>query len=151
MATKELLEMLNKIVARELQFSIQYRWQQLMVKGVEGAAVENIFRQIATEAMDNAEALAERLVYSAGVLPVNFDAVHVGHGLDDMLKENIQYEEEAINLLKQAMQMASKEGDFTTHRILEDVLCSEEKHLDKVSKLLVGMTKPFTQLKLDTE
>jgi len=151
MASKELLEMLNKIVAREIQFSIQYRWQQIMVKGIEGAAVETLFKQIAIEALENTEVLAERLVYSAGVLPVNFEAVHVGHGLDDMLKENIQYEEEAINLLKQAMQIASKEGDFTTRRTLEDVLCNEEKHLDKVSKLLVGMTKPFTQLKLDSE
>ncbi len=51
--------MLNKIVAREIQFSIQYKWQQLTVKGVEGAAVENIFRQMATKAAENAEVLGE--------------------------------------------------------------------------------------------
>jgi bacterioferritin len=143
--------MLNKAVAHELQSSIQYMWQHLIVKGVEGAAVENIFRKIAIEAAKNTEVLAERLVYLAGVLPVSFDPVHVEPGLDDMLKENIQHEEETINLLKQAIQMASKEGDYTTRKILEDVLADEEKHLDKVSKLLVGMTKPFTQLKLDSE
>jgi len=149
-ASKELLDMLNKGVARELQFSIQYMWQRLMVKGIEGAAVENIFRRMAVESAKNAEMLGERLVFLAGVLPVTVDSVHVGHSLDDMLKENIQNEEEIIDLFKQAIQMASKEGDYTTCRILEDVLCAEEKHLDKVSKLLVGMTKPFTQLKLDS-
>jgi len=34
--------------------------------------------------------------------------------------------------------------------LLEEVLSNEEEHLDKFSKLLVGMTKPFTQLKLDS-
>lgn len=149
--SKELLDMLNKVVTREVQFSIQYMWQRLMVKGVEGAAVESIFRQMAVESGANAELLGERLVYIAGVLPVTFDSVHVGHTLDDMLKENIQNSEETIDLLKQAIQSADKEGDFTTRRILEAVLAVDEKHLDRVSKLLVGMTKPFTQLKLDSE
>jgi bacterioferritin len=48
-------------------------------------------------------------------------------------------------LYKQAIQVASKEGDFTTRRLLEDILNDEEKHLDTFSKLLVGMTSPFTQ------
>jgi bacterioferritin len=148
--SKEMLDMLNKLVARELQFSIQYRWQQIMMKGVEGATVEKVFREMAIENIENATKLAERLVYLAGVLPSTFDATHVAHGLDDMLKENVQFEEEIIDMLKQAIQMATKEFDYTTRRLLEDVLMVEEKHLDKISKLLVGMTKPFTQLKLDS-
>lgn len=150
-SSKELLDMLNKLVARELQGSIQYMWQKLMVKGIEGATVEKIFRQMAMEKGKNIELLAERLVYLAGVLPVTHEPVHVGHTLDDMLKENIQESEETIDLCKQAIQLATREGDYTTRRKLEDVLIVEEKHLDKVSKLLVGMTKPFTQLKLDSE
>ena len=62
-----------------------------------------------------------------------------------MLTEDVQTEEAAINLYKQAIQAASKDGDFTTRRLLEDILSDEEKHLDTFSKLLVGMTSPFTQ------
>jgi bacterioferritin len=57
----------------------------------------------------------------------------------------VQAEEEAINLYKEAALVASKEGDFTTRRLLEEILSNEEEHLDKFSKLLVGMTSPFTQ------
>ena len=146
MATKELLEMLNKGIARELQVSIQYMWQHVMAKGIEGATVEPIFRQIAITEMKHAEILAERLVFLDGVPTLTSDPVHIGHSLEEMLKENVQAEEEAISLYKQAMQLASKEGDFTTRRILEDILINEEEHLDKFSKLLVGMTSPFTQL-----
>jgi len=149
--SKELLDMLSKVVARELQMSIQCMWQHITVKGIEGATVEIILRQMAIEEMKSAEALAKRLVYLAGVPPVTFDPVHVGHGLDDMLKENIQMEEEVTNLIRQSIQLAGKEGDFTTRRLLEEVLSNEEEHLDKFSKLLVGMTKPFTQLKLDSD
>ena len=146
MTTKELLEILNKGIARELQVSIQYMWQHIVAKGVEGAVVENTFRHIAITEMKHAEILAERLVFLDGVPTLTSDPVHIGHSLEEMLKENVQAEEEAISLYKQAMQLASKEGDLTTHRILEDILINEEEHLDKFSKLLVGMTSPFTQL-----
>jgi bacterioferritin len=145
-ASKELLDMLNKGISRELQGSIQFMWQHVMAKGIEGAVVENMFREIAITKMRHAEALAERLAFLAGVPTVTPDPVHVGHSLDEMLKENIQGEEETIDLYKQTIQMAAKEGDYTTRRLLEEILSSEEGHLDKFSKLLVGMTKPFTQL-----
>ena len=138
--------MLNKGIARELQVSIQYMWQHIMAKGIEGAVVEDTFRQIAITEMKHAEKLAERLVFLNGVPTLTPDPVHIGHSLEEMLKENVQAEEEAISLYKQTMQLASKEGDFTTRRILEDILINEEEHLDKFSKLLVGMTSPFTQL-----
>ncbi len=146
MASKELLEMLNKGIAHELRLSIQFMWQHVMVRGIEGVVVEGIFRDIAIEEMKHAEVLAERLAFLAGVPTVTAEPVHVGHSLDEMLKENVQVEEEAISLYKQTIQLASNEGDYTTRRMLEKILSSEEEHLDRFSKLLVGMTKPFTQL-----
>ena len=50
-----------------------------------------------------------------------------------------------VTLYNQAIQLARKEGDFATARLLEELLTEEEKHLDKIAKLLVGMSSPFTQ------
>lgn len=144
--SKELHAMLNKAITHELQLSIQFMWQHLMVVGVEGAVVENILRQAAIEEMKNAEALAKRLVYLDGVPAVTPSEVHVGHSLEDTLKENVQVEEEGINMINQAIQLASKEGDYATRRMLEEILSNKEEHLDKFSKLVVGMTRPFTQV-----
>jgi bacterioferritin len=144
-ASKKLLELLNKGIARELRVSIQYMWQHVLAKGIEGAILENLFREIAIAEMKHAEDLAERLAFLNGVPTTSHEPVHIGHSLDDMLKENVQAEEEAIRLYKEAIQVASKEGDFTTRRLLEEILSQEEKHLDTFSKLLVGMTSPFTQ------
>ena len=145
MESKQLLEMLTKTIALELNLSIKYMWQRILAKGVEGAVVENLFRDIASTKMKHAEALAERLAFLDGVPPSNIEPVHVGLTFVEMLKEDEQAEEEVISLYKQAIQVAAKEGDFGTKRLLEDILITEEKNLDKFSKLLVGMTSPFTQ------
>ena len=145
MVSQKLLELLNKGIAAELQVSIQYMWQHVQVTGIDGAVVNGIFRQIAIVEMKHAEKLAERLNYLNSVPTTKPDPIFVGGSLIEMLKQNEQNEEEAIQLYKHAIQVASQEGDYTTRRLLEDILSEEENHIDIFGKLLVGMTSPFTQ------
>ena len=145
MVSEKLLELLNKGIARELQVSIQYMWQHIQVTGIDGAVAEPVFKEIAIAEMKHAEALAERLAYLNGVPSTKPDPIFVGGSLIEMLKQDEQNEEEAIQLYKHAIQVAGEEGDFTTRRLLEDILSEEEKHIDSFGKLLVGMTNPFTQ------
>jgi bacterioferritin len=145
MASQKLLDLLNKGIARELQVSIQYMWQHVQVTGMDGAVVEDVFRKTAIVEMKHAERLAERLDYLNGVPTTKPDPIFVGGSLIEMLKQDEQNEEEAINLYKQAIQVASEEGDYTTRRLLEEILAEEETHINTFGKLLVGMTEPFTQ------
>jgi bacterioferritin len=145
LASDKLLELLNKGIARELQVSVQYMWQHVLARGIEGSVAENIFREIAIAEMKHAEELAERLSYLNGIPTVTPNSISVGTSLVEMLKLNVQAEEEAISLYKQTIKVANEEDDITTMRLLEDILSHEEKHLDKFSKLLVGLTSPFTQ------
>jgi bacterioferritin len=145
MASQKLMELLNKGIARELQVSIQYMWQHVQVTGMDGAVVEDVFRKTAIVEMKHAERLAERLDYLNGVPTTKPDPIFVGGSLIEMLKQDEQNEEEAINLYKQAIQVASEEGDYTTRRLLEEILAEEENHINTFGKLLVGMTEPFTQ------
>jgi len=121
-------------------------WQHVQVTGMDGAVVEDIFRKTAIAEMKHAERLAERLDYLNGVPTTKPDPIFVGGSLIEMLKQDEQNEEEAINLYKQAIQVAAEEGDYTTRRLLEDILAEEENHINTFGKLLVGMTEPFTQL-----
>ena len=145
MVSQKLLDFLNKGIARELQVSIQYMWQHVQVTGTDGAIIEDIFRKIAIAEMRHAERLAERLDYLNGVPTTKPDPIFVRGSLIEMLKQDEQNEEEAINLYKQAIQVAAAEGDYTTRRLLEDILAEEETHINTFGKLLVGMTEPFTQ------
>jgi bacterioferritin len=145
LASQKLLEYLNKGIARELQVSIQYMWQHVQVTGTDGVIVEDIFRKIAIAEMKHAELLAERLDYLNGVATIQPDPIFVRGSLIEMLKQNEQDEEKAITLYKKAIQVAADEGDYTTRRMLEEILAEEETHINTFGKLLVGMTEPFTQ------
>ena len=142
---EKLLEFLNKAIARELQVSIQYMWQHVQVTSIDGAVVEDIFRNIAIAEMKHAERLAERLDYLNGVPTTKPDPIFVGGSLIEMLKQDEQDEEDSIELYKEAIQVAAEEGDYTTRRLLEEILADEETHINTFGKLLVGMTEPFTQ------
>jgi len=145
LVSEKLLEFLNKAIARELQVSIQYMWQHIQVTGMDGAVVEGVFRKTAIAEMKHAEQIAERLDYLNGVATTKPDPIFVGGSLIEMLKQDEQDEEEAITLYKQAIQIAAGDGDYTTRRLLEDILAEEENHINARGKLLVGMTEPFTK------
>ncbi len=145
MVSNQLIDFLNKAIARELQVSIQYMWQHVQVTGTEGAIVEDIFRKTAIAEMKHAERLAERLDYLNGVPTTAPEPIFVGGSLIEMLRQDEQDEEAAIEIYKEATQLAAKEGDYTTRRLLEEILADEETHINTFGKLLVGMTEPFTQ------
>jgi bacterioferritin len=145
MSSKALLNMLTEGISIELHISMKYMWQHILVKGLEGLSVGKVFREIAITEMKHAEDLTKRLALLNGVPPNGFDPVHPGLTLEEMLKEDEQLEERLVTLYKQAIHLANKEGDFATRGLLEKILIDEEKHSDAISKLLVGMTSPFTQ------
>jgi bacterioferritin len=145
LVSNQLLDFLNKAIARELQVSIQYMWQHVQVTGTDGAIVEDIFRKTAIAEMKHAERLAEQLDYLNGVPTTAPEPIFVGGSLIEMLTQNQHDEEAAIEIYKEAIQLAAKEGDYTTRRLLEEILADEETHINTFGKLLVGMTEPFTQ------
>jgi bacterioferritin len=145
LVSEKITDFLNRAISQELQVSIQYMWQHVQVTGIEGSFVEDIFRKTAITEMKHAERLAERLDYLNGVATTKPDPVFVGGSLIEMLKQDEKDEEAAIEFYKEAIQTAAHEGDYTTRRMLEEILAEEENHINTFGKLLVGMTEPFTQ------
>ena len=147
MASKKLLELMNKGIARELQVAIQYMWQHVLVTGIKSLVVEEVFKEIAITEMKHAEEIAERLAYLGGTPTVKPDPIVVGSNLEEMLRLDEKAEEEAIILYKQTIKVANDENDSTTRRLFEKILAEEEEHIDTFSKLLVGMV-PLTDPEL---
>jgi len=136
MASKELLDMLNTGIAREIQVSIQYMWQHVLWKGVKGYAVKDEFKNIAITEMKHAEEIAERLAYLGGTPTTKPDPVFIGESLKEMLEADKKAEEGAIALYKKTIELARKEGDITTAKLFEKILQDEEEHHDTFSGLL---------------
>lgn len=130
MASKQLLDELNKAIARELGVTVQYMWHHVMAKGLESPAVKDVFRTIAIEEMKHAEKIAERLFYLGGTPTTKPTPIKVGGTLKAMLQDDLTAEEEAIIMYRQIIKMADKEGDSTTRLLFEEILSEEEEHAD---------------------
>lgn len=136
MASKDMLDMLNRAIAREMQVTVQYMWQHVMWKGIKGFAVKDELKSIAITEMKHAEEIAERLVYLGGTPTTKPDPIFVGGSMQEMLERDKSDEEGAIEMYKQIIEMAKKEGDETTKRMFQRILADEEEHHDTFSGLL---------------
>jgi bacterioferritin len=135
-ASKELLDLLNQGIAREVQVAVQYMWQHVQWGGVKGYAVKDAFRSIAIEEMKHAEMIAERLFYLGGTPTTKPTPIFVGATLKEMIEQDAKDEVNAITLYKKIIELAHKEGDDTTNRLFRQILQDEEGHHDTFISLL---------------
>ncbi len=138
MASKKLLEKLNDAIAREMQVSIQYMWQHIMIRGINAQAIGPVFRLTAIAEMMHAELIAERLDYLGGVPTTKPTPINIGKTAKDMLTIDKKAEEEAIAMYKGIIKLAEKEDDYTTKKLFEQILADEENHHNTFSTLLEG-------------
>jgi len=138
-ASPRLAELMNKAIARELQVSIQYMWQHVLWRGVQGYAVKDEFKKISIQEMKHAEQIAERLFY-LGVKPTTKPwPIIIGETLKEMIELDVKAEEEAVDLYREIIAVAKEEGDETTNHLFRDILAEEEEHHDLFTSLLEGM------------
>jgi bacterioferritin len=136
LASKELLAMMNKAIAMEMQVAIQYMWQHVQWSGVKHFAVKDELESIAVEEMKHAESIAERLFYLGEKPTTKPTPIFVGDSLKEMIEQNKKDEEGAIKLYNEILDKAWKEGDHTTHRLFRQILSDEEDHHDTFVSLL---------------
>ena len=139
MPSKELLELLNKAIAREMQVAIQYMWQHVQWSGVPGFAVKDELKSIAVTEMKHAEAIAERLFYLGEKPTTKPEPIFIGETLKDMITQDAKDEAGAIELYKKIVALSEKEGDVTTNELFRKILADEEDHHDTFTTLLEGM------------
>jgi len=136
MASKKLMDMLNGAIAREIQVSIQYMWQHVQWIGVKGYATRDAFESIAKQEMKHAESIAERLFYLGEIPTTKPDPINVGKSLREMVAQDVKDEKKAIDMYKEIIAMAQKEGDVTTAFLFMEILKDEEDHHDTFTTLL---------------
>ena len=135
-ASSKLTDMLNKAIAREIQVSVQYMWQHIMAKGLESAAIAEVFEDVAVAEMKHAEKIAERLFYFDVIPTTKPDPIVVESSIKAMLEADAQAEVEAIELYKEIIKLAGIENDSTTRLLFEEILADEERHHDTFTTLL---------------
>lgn len=127
-ASKELIEMMNKAVSMELQVSIQYMWQHVKVYGFDHLAVADELKKIAIEEMKHAEEIAERIDYLGEDPTTQPATITVGKTPEEMISIDKKAEEDTIAFYKKIIEKAMDEKDYVTKKLFESLLTDEEDH-----------------------
>ncbi len=136
MASQQLLDALNRSIARELQVSIQYMWHHVMAVGLEAPAVRDIFKAVSIEEMKHAEQFAERLDYLGGIPTTQPTPIVEGGSLQEMIQADLKAEEEALTLYREGIRLSVEDQDPVTRLLFEEILGAEEEHLKIFRDLL---------------
>ena len=143
---ENVIKMLNEALATELVCVLRYKRHYFMATGIHAAPVAAEFLEHATEEMSHADLIAKRTIelrgepnFSPDGLAARSHAEYVeGDSLKSMIKEDLVAERIAIESYREMIAYLGDQ-DPTTHRLLEEILASEEEHAEDLSSLLAGM------------
>ena len=136
-AKKGVVEYLNKLLTNELTAVNQYF---LHSKMCDNWGYDRLYHKIRAESIDemkHAEALIEHILYLEGVPNVQrLNTINIGQTVLEQLKLDLKLEQSAVTLFNEAIAHCVKAGDNTTRDKLEDMLESEEGHVDFIETQL---------------
>lgn len=133
---KKIIEALNIDRAYELAAIIQYMGHHYEAEGVESPAIIELFKKIAMDEMKHAERIAERIVYLGGVPVQKPSSIKRGGDLKQMIKDDLEAENDAIERYKEHIKLCDKLGDSTTRLMFEEILSQEEGHANEWETVL---------------
>ena len=127
----KVIEYLNKALVNELIAINQYFLHARMLKnwGLSKMA-EHEYEQSVDE-MKDADKLIERILFLEG-LP-NLQDLHklmIGENVPEILRCDLQLENAAMPLLREAIAYCESCADYVSRELLEDILEGEEEHVD---------------------
>ncbi len=148
----EIIAALNEILTGELtginQYFIHYRMQKNW--GYERLAHKS--REESIGEMKHADKLIERILFLEGMPNVQRLAkVAVGETPVEQLTLDLALEREAIARFNEAITLARKKADNGTREMLEEMLVSEEGHLDWLEQQLSLVQQLGEQLYLSRQ
>jgi bacterioferritin len=126
-----LIEALNEILTGELTAINQYFVHAKMCQNWGFHRLAHVNRSESLDEMKHADQLIERILYLEGVPNVQrLGKVRVGETVPEQLDLDYKSEQEAVPRLNKAIALAVEVADNGTRELLEDMLASEEEHID---------------------
>ena len=140
---EKVLQMLNEALATELVCVLRYRHDYFMARGLKAHIAADELLEHATQELQHADRLAERIVQLGGEPDFNpatlpdrsHSEYRLGTNVQEMIRENLVVERIAIDSYRQMIQYLGND-DPTTRRMLEGILATEEEHADDLADLL---------------
>jgi len=131
----QVIDFLNKALLNELTAINQYWLHYRMLDNWGIARLAEYERHESIDEMKHADRLADRVLFLEG-LP-NFQALgklRVGESVEEILKADLALEHDAVPLLRDAIAHCEAARDYVSRELFEDILESEEEHIDFLEK-----------------
>ncbi len=134
MASPELIENLNRVLSLELAAVIQYMQHSFLVTGTEREVFRSYFRNQSEESLSHANTLGDKVVALGGVPTVEPGMISQSTDLNEMLKQDLALEREALAAYMAAWE-SCKDDERPTRFQLEERIYQEQLHVDELEKL----------------
>ena len=128
---KQVIVHLNKILGNELVAINQYFLHAKMFQDWGLKELAEVTREESIDEMKHADALVERILFLEGLANMqDLGKLHIGEDTREALQMDLDLEMRAIPDLREAITYCESVKDFVTRELLDDILESEEEHVD---------------------
>ena len=125
------IEDLNLVLKNELTAINQYFLHSRMFKDWGLTALGKHEHDESLDEMRHADRLIERILFLDGLPNLqDLGRLRIGETVSEMLRCDLDLEMAAMPLLRDCVQRAETTGDYVSRELFEDILTSEEEHVD---------------------
>jgi len=128
---KKVIEYLNKVLTNELTAVNQYFLHARMFRNWGLKKLDEYEYHESLDEMKHADKLINRILFLEGLPNLQqLNKLMIGEDVGEALKCDLQLEIAALPVLKEAIGYCESVDDFVSRELFEDILESEEEHVD---------------------
>jgi bacterioferritin len=132
----KVIDKLNEALRHEWTGVAQYSQAGFLVSGVWREVYAEKFFDDAKESFGHAQQVGDKIVALGGLPTIERNQIKQTHDLDEMLRNALEFEQRAVTVYNEALQLAEDAGDRALVVFLENILEDEQEGVDEYTKIL---------------